>query len=80
MADSIPTPAEIAFVVEEVSGGGFIARAVGQSVFTEADSLSQLELAVREAVECHFGETSIPRVIRLRTSTGEILLATTTKS
>ena len=57
---------EIIFVVEEAPEGGFIARALGHSCFTEADTWEALPAAVREAVACHFDELAAPKVIRLR--------------
>ena len=56
---------EIVFVVEEAPEGGFIARAVGESIFTEADSLAELHERAREAVRCHFDEGKSAKVIRL---------------
>ncbi len=47
---------EIVFVVEEAPEGGFIAKAVGASIHTEADTLESLRTAIREAVACHFEE------------------------
>lgn len=64
---------EIVFVVDEAAEGGFTARAVGESIFTEADSLDQLRANVRSAVECHFDEGQSPRVIRLHFVRDEIL-------
>ena len=32
---------EIVFVVDEATEGGFTARAVGESIFTEADTLAE---------------------------------------
>ena len=64
---------EVVFVVEQSSDGGLVARAVGASIFTQADSLEQLRDAVREAVACHFGEGLGPRSIRLRIMREEIL-------
>jgi hypothetical protein len=43
-------PSEIIFAVEETPEGGFVARALGHSVFTEADDLEALRAAVRAAV------------------------------
>ena len=57
--------AEIIFVVEEAPEGGYVARALGHSIFTEADRLGQLKDVVREAVRCHFDEHEAPHVIRL---------------
>ncbi|HOE12969.1 MAG TPA: 2-oxoisovalerate dehydrogenase [bacterium] len=56
---------EIVFVVEEAPEGGYTARALGESIFTEADELSQLQERVRDAVRCHFEEGQEPGVIRL---------------
>ena len=56
---------EIVFVVDEAPEGGFTARAVGEAIFTEADTLEQLWANVRSAVECHFDEGQAPKVIRL---------------
>jgi hypothetical protein len=65
--------AEIVFIVEEAAEGGLVARAVGESIFTQADSLEQLRHAVREAVACHFGDGPQPRTIRLRVVREEVL-------
>ena len=45
---------EIIFLVEEAAEGGYIARASGESIFTEAESLTELKVNIKEAVECHF--------------------------
>ena len=61
----MPTASEILFVVEEAPEGGFVARALGEAIFTEADSTEELEESVRDAVLCHFEEANRPSVIRL---------------
>ncbi len=53
---------EVVFVVEEAPEGGFTARAVGESIFTEADTLPQLHDRAREAVRCHFDEAKAPKL------------------
>jgi predicted RNase H-like HicB family nuclease len=45
---------EIIFVVEDAPEGGFSARAVGESIFTQAETLEELRAQVRDAVHCHF--------------------------
>jgi hypothetical protein len=67
--------AEIIFLVEEADEGGFLARAVNHSIFTEADTLDQLRHNVREAVECHFDDGHAPQLIRLHIVREEILTA-----
>ncbi|MBA4181415.1 MAG: 2-oxoisovalerate dehydrogenase [Anaerolinea sp.] len=56
---------EIIFVVTEDPEGGYTARALGESIFTEADDLPSLRERVRDAVRCHFEEGAAPRVVRL---------------
>lgn len=56
---------ELIFMVEEAPEGGFVARSLGPSIFTEADSLAELPEKVRDAVRCHFEEGQAPKVIRL---------------
>ncbi len=66
---------EILFIVEEAAEGGYIARSVEASIVTEADDLSQLREAVRDAVRCHFDEGGRPKVIRLHLVRDEIIAA-----
>ena len=66
---------ELIFLVEPALEGGWTARGLGQSVFTEADSLSELRENVRDAVACHFEPHETPSVIRLHIVTEEVLAA-----
>ena len=63
---------EILFLVEDAPEGGFLAQAVGHSIFTEADTLEELRQNVREAVACHFEEGQAPRLIRLHIVRDEV--------
>lgn len=56
---------ELIFIVEEAQEGGYTARALGESIFTEGESLKELEDNVRDAVRCHFDPGGEPKVIRL---------------
>ena len=56
---------EIIFQIEESLEGGYEARALGFSIFTEAETLEKLKTALRDAVACHFEPKTRPRVIRL---------------
>ena len=66
---------EIIFLVEEAGEGGYTARAVNESIFTEADTLDELRSNVREAVECHFEDDLAPKLIRLHIVREEIITA-----
>ena len=59
-------PAEIIFEVTEAVEGGYDARALGYSIFTQGDDWDDLKDMVKDAVLCHFDEDTIPRVIRLQ--------------
>jgi hypothetical protein len=54
---------ELIFLVEKAPEGGYTARALGESIFTEADTLADLHRQVRDAVECHFEEERRPKII-----------------
>lgn len=64
---------EIIFNVEESPEGGFEAKALGHSIFTEADSYEELKKMVQDAVICHFDEAERPKVIRLHMVKDELL-------
>jgi len=66
---------ELIFLVQEAPEGGFTARALGESIFTEADDLDRLREMVRDAVRCHFDEGQGPRVIRLHFVREEVFAA-----
>ena len=56
---------EIIFLIGEAPEGDYTAQALGVSIFTEADSLADLQDQVRDAVRCHFEESERPGIIRL---------------
>ncbi|QSA96038.1 2-oxoisovalerate dehydrogenase [Methylococcus sp. EFPC2] len=66
---------EIHFIVEESVEGGFLARAVEQSIFTEAALVKALQQQVRDAVHCHFDEGEAPRLIQLHFTREEVIAA-----
>jgi len=66
-------PSEVIFLVEEAPEGGFTARALGESIFTEADNVADLHARVRDAVRCHFDEGRVPKIIRLHFVREEVL-------
>ena len=61
------TELEIIFeVTEDPVDGGFVASGLGYGITTEADTLEELRIMVRDAVACHFqGEQQKPMMIRL---------------
>ncbi len=55
---------EIVFTAEEAPEGGYTARALGFSIFTEEETAEALHASLRDAVRCHFDEAERPRVVR----------------
>jgi len=56
---------EIIFYIEESIEGGFEARALGYSIFTEGDTVEELKTNIKDAIKCHFEEKNIPQIIKL---------------
>jgi dephospho-CoA kinase len=68
------TTTEIIFLVEDDPEGGYTARALGESIFTQADDLSTLKEMVRDAVRCHFVDgDKLPEIIRLHIVRDEVI-------
>jgi hypothetical protein len=66
---------EIIFLIEDAVEGGLTAKALGESIFTEADDVDTLKANIREAVDCHFEPDQKPSVIRLHFVSEEVMAA-----
>jgi len=66
-------PTEIIFLVEEGPEGGYEARALEHSIFTEAETVEELKEAAKDAVRCHFEGSDRPQVIRLHLVKDEVI-------
>jgi hypothetical protein len=64
---------EVFFLVEEAIEGGYNARAIGESIYTQGDTMDELKANIREAVQCHFDDNNIPKIIRLHLVKEEII-------
>lgn len=57
---------EIIFEVEEDPEGGYNAEALGEAIFTQAETMDELRSNLRGAVICHFpDEETRPSIIHL---------------
>lgn len=65
---------ELIFLVEESDDGGYTARALSVSIFTEADSLELLKEAIKDAVKCHFDDDQ-QRIVRMHYVKEEVFAA-----
>jgi hypothetical protein len=64
---------EIVFDIAQDADGGFTAEAIGESIFTQADSWDELRTNVREAVQAFYFDSAPPASIRLRLVRDEVL-------
>ena len=64
---------EIIFLIHESDEGGYEAKALGHSIFTEAEDLDELRKNIKDAVICHFDEGKYPDIIRLHYVKEELL-------
>ena len=64
---------EIVFEVTEGIEGGYNARAVGHSIFTQGHDWADLKAMVKDAVLCHFDDGETPAAIRLRVVKDEVI-------
>lgn len=65
---------ELIFLVQESSEGGFLAKGLGISIYTEAETLEELREAVKDAVRCYFDDQG-QRLIRLHIVKEELFAA-----
>jgi predicted RNase H-like HicB family nuclease len=56
---------ELIFVVEEAPEGGYLAKAVGESIYTQAETIEDLKINVKEAVYAHYDDNEKPSFVRL---------------
>lgn len=65
---------ELIFMVEESPEGGYTARGVGVSIYTQGDTLELLKAAVIDAVHCHYDDAK-RRIVRLHIVREEVIAA-----
>jgi predicted RNase H-like HicB family nuclease len=64
---------EIVFIVEDAPEGGYTARALGNSIYTEGDTWDDLKSAIQDALACHFESEQKPRIVRLHYLREEVM-------
>jgi predicted RNase H-like HicB family nuclease len=65
---------ELIFEVRDAEEGGYCARALGHSIFTQADTWEELRANVVEATSLHFEDaTTQPRLIQLHYVKDELI-------
>ncbi len=47
---------EIIFIIENTDEGGYTAKALGYSIYTEGETLDELKENIKDAVKCHLDE------------------------
>jgi predicted RNase H-like HicB family nuclease len=64
---------ELVFEVTQDADGGFVAEALGESIFTQAETWEELRENVREAVAAYFFDQPPPQRLRLHLVRDEVL-------
>lgn len=64
---------EIIFIVEDSDEGGYTAKSLGYSIYTEGETLDELKENVKDAIKCHFDVEEIPRIVRLHIVKDEVI-------
>ena len=64
---------ELVFEITQEADGGYVAEALGESIFTEADSWEELRTNVREAVRAFYFDRPAPSRVRLHLVRDEVL-------
>jgi hypothetical protein len=53
----------VVFLSWQSPEGGYVARALGHSIFTQAETRGELRAMIRESVRCHFGHNVPCRLV-----------------
>ena len=64
---------ELVFEVMQEADGGYTAEALGESIFTQAESWDELKTNVKEAVQAFYFDSVAPASIRLHLIRDEVL-------
>lgn len=64
---------EIIFIIENSDEGGYTAKALDYSIYTEGETLDELKESIKDAVKCHFNEKEMPHIVRLHMVKDEVM-------
>ncbi|TDE13845.1 2-oxoisovalerate dehydrogenase [Dyadobacter psychrotolerans] len=65
---------EIVFLINEAEEGGFTAQALGESIFTDAETMNDLKKNIQEAIKFHFDNPADkPKIAHLHFVKDEVL-------
>ena len=64
---------EIIFIIENSDEGGFTAKALGYSIYTEGETFEELKENIKDAIKCHFDEKDFPHIVRLHMVKDEVM-------
>ena len=64
---------EIIFIVENSDEGGYTAKSLGYSIYTEGETLDELKENIKDAIKCHLDVKEIPHIVRLHIVKDEVI-------
>ena len=57
---------EIIFLIEEAVEGGYSARALDHSIFTDGESIEDIKANIKDSIFSHFEENDLPKVVQIQ--------------
>lgn len=64
---------EIIFIIENSDEGGYVAKALGYSIYTEGETIEELKENIKDAVKCHIDAKKLPHIVRLHMVKDEVM-------
>lgn len=64
---------ELIFLIEEADEGGYVAKALGVSIFTQGETMDELKMMIKDAVKCYYDSDELPKIIRLHFVKEEVI-------
>lgn len=65
---------EIIFTVKESDEGGFEAKSIDFSIYTDGETMEDIKENIKESIHCHFDD-NVKRIIRLHFVKEEVFAA-----
>jgi predicted RNase H-like HicB family nuclease len=64
---------ELTFLAQEDPEGGYSARSIKESIYTQGDTIEELKKNIKDALKCHFeNDNEAPKYIKLHILMEEI--------
>jgi predicted RNase H-like HicB family nuclease len=66
---------ELVFEIRDAEEGGYNARALGEAIFTQAETWEELKQNILEAIDCYYDSVDEqPKIVQLHYVRNELML------